>query len=34
VQDTWIAASASAHAVAIYTQDGDFEGLVVDVVRV
>ena len=34
VQDTWIAATASAHAVAIYTQDGDFEGLVVDVVRV
>ena len=34
VQDTWIAATARAHAVAVYTQDGDFDELAVDVVRV
>jgi predicted nucleic acid-binding protein len=34
VQDTWIAATARAHDVAIYTQDADFDGLDVDVVRV
>ena len=34
VQDTWIAATARAHGVAVYAQDGDFDGLAVDVVRV
>jgi predicted nucleic acid-binding protein len=34
VQDTWIAATARAHAVAVYTQDSDFDELPVDVVRV
>ncbi|MGI8593595.1 MAG: PIN domain-containing protein [Solirubrobacteraceae bacterium] len=34
VQDTWIAATACAHAVAVYTQDSDFDELAVDVVRV
>lgn len=34
VQDTWIAATALAHAVAVYSQDGDFEDLAVEVVRV
>lgn len=34
VQDTWIAATARAHAAAVYTQDADFDGLAVDVVRV
>ena len=35
VQDAWIAATARAHAVAVYTQDRDFDGLPgVDVVRV
>ncbi len=34
VQDTWIAATARAHAAAVYTQDGDFDELCVDVVRV
>lgn len=34
VQDTWIAATARAHAVAVYTQDGDFDDLAIDVVRV
>jgi predicted nucleic acid-binding protein len=34
VQDTWIAATARAHAVAVYSQDGDFDHLAVDVVRV
>jgi predicted nucleic acid-binding protein len=34
VQDTWIAATARAHAVAVYTQDSDFDELDVDVVRV
>lgn len=27
VQDTWIAATARVHDVAVYTQDDDFEGL-------
>lgn len=34
VQDTWIAATARAHGVAVYTQDSDFDELAVDVVRV
>lgn len=34
VQDTWIAATARAHRVAVYTQDSDFDELSVDVVRV
>jgi predicted nucleic acid-binding protein len=34
IQDTWIAATARAHAVAVYTQDSDFDELAVDVVRV
>ncbi|MCW2995536.1 MAG: ribonuclease [Conexibacter sp.] len=34
VQDTWIAATARAHGVAVYTQDADFDHLPVDVVRV
>lgn len=34
VQDTWIAATARAHAVAVYTQDRDLEDLDVEVVRV
>lgn len=34
VQDTWIAATARAHAVAVYTQDSDFDELAVEVVRV
>jgi predicted nucleic acid-binding protein len=34
VQDTWIAATARAHGVAVYTQDSDFDALSVDVVRV
>ena len=34
VQDTWIAATARAHAVAVYTQDSDFDELPIDVVRV
>lgn len=35
VQDTWIAATARAHEVAVYTQDADFDDLPeVDVVRV
>lgn len=34
VQDAWIAATARAHDVAVYTQDADFDGLSVDVVRV
>ena len=34
VQDAWIAATAHAHAVAIYTQDDDFAAFPVDVVRV
>ena len=34
VQDAWIAATARAHAVAVYTQDSDFDDLAVDVVQV
>jgi predicted nucleic acid-binding protein len=34
VQDTWIAATARAHGVAVFTQDGDFDGLAVDIVLV
>ena len=34
IQDTWIAATARAHAVAVYTQDSDFNELAVEVVRV
>ncbi len=35
VQDAWIAATALAHAAAVYTQDADFDELVgVTVVRV
>jgi predicted nucleic acid-binding protein len=34
VQDTWIAATARAHDVAVYTQDSDFDELAVDVVRI
>jgi predicted nucleic acid-binding protein len=34
VQDTWIAATARAHGVAVYSQDSDFDDLPVDVVRV
>jgi len=34
IQDTWIAATARAHGVAVYTQDADFDGLAVDVVHV
>jgi len=34
VQDAWIAATARAHGVAVYTQDRDFDELAVDVVRV
>jgi len=34
IQDAWIAATARAHAVAVYTQDRDFDDLAVDIVRV
>jgi predicted nucleic acid-binding protein len=34
VLDCWIAATAVAHGVPVYTQDADFDGLAVDVVRV
>ena len=34
VQDTWIAATARAHAAAVYTQDRDFDDLAVDVEHV
>jgi predicted nucleic acid-binding protein len=34
VQDAWIAATARAHEVPVYSQDADFEDLAVDVVRV
>jgi predicted nucleic acid-binding protein len=34
VQDAWIAATASAHAVAVFTQDDDFAAFPIDVVRV
>jgi predicted nucleic acid-binding protein len=33
-QNTWIAATARAHGVAVYSRDGDFDDLAVDVVRV
>jgi predicted nucleic acid-binding protein len=34
IQDGWIAATAYAHGVPVYTQDADFDHLPVDVVRV
>lgn len=34
IQDAWIAATAHAHGVPVYTQDADFDTLAVDVVRV
>jgi predicted nucleic acid-binding protein len=34
VQDTWIAATARVHQVAVYSQDNDFDHLAVEVVRV
>ena len=34
VQDAWIAATARARGVPVYTQDADFDDLAVDVVRV
>jgi predicted nucleic acid-binding protein len=34
IQDTWVAATARAHAVAVYSQDDDFADLDVEVVRV
>jgi predicted nucleic acid-binding protein len=34
VQDAWIAATAHAHSVAVYSQDRDFDDLAVEVVRV
>jgi predicted nucleic acid-binding protein len=34
VQDAWIAATARAHEVPVYSQDADFEDLAVEVVRV
>jgi predicted nucleic acid-binding protein len=34
VQDTWIAATARAHAAAVYTQDHDFDDLDVEVQQV
>ncbi len=34
VQDAWIAATARAHAVAVYSQDDDFAAFDVDVVLV
>jgi predicted nucleic acid-binding protein len=34
VQDTWIAATARAHSVAVFTQDSDFDDLGIEVVRV
>jgi predicted nucleic acid-binding protein len=33
-QDTWIAATARAHGASVITQDGDFDDLAVDVVRI
>jgi predicted nucleic acid-binding protein len=34
VQDTWIAATARAHGVSVFTQDDDFDALDVDAIRV
>jgi predicted nucleic acid-binding protein len=34
VQDAWIAATARAAGVPVFTQDGDFDDLAVDVVRI
>jgi predicted nucleic acid-binding protein len=34
IQDTWIAATARAHEVALYTQDRELDDLEVEVVRV
>ena len=34
IQDAWIAATAHALGVAVYTQDSDFDELAVEVVRV
>ena len=34
VQDAWIAATARAHGVAVYSQDRDFDELAVEVVAV
>jgi predicted nucleic acid-binding protein len=34
VQDTWIAATAPAHAAAVFTQDRDFDDLSSDVEHV
>jgi predicted nucleic acid-binding protein len=34
VQDAWIAATARAHEVPVYSQDADFDDLSVEVVRV
>ncbi len=34
VMDAWIAATARAHDIALYTQDADFDGLEVEVVRI
>lgn len=34
IQDTWIAATARAHGLAVYTQDADFDELAVESVRV
>jgi predicted nucleic acid-binding protein len=34
VQDAWIAATAHAYGVAVYTQDEDFDAFGIDVVRV
>ncbi|MGH2915637.1 MAG: PIN domain-containing protein [Solirubrobacteraceae bacterium] len=34
VQDAWIAATAHAHRVAVYSQDADFDDLAISVVRV
>jgi predicted nucleic acid-binding protein len=34
VQDTWIAATARVHSVAVYTQDSDFDDLAIEVIRV
>jgi predicted nucleic acid-binding protein len=34
IQDTWIAATAHAHQVAVFTQDDDFDDLAIEAVRV